>query len=707
MTAQSPLEILAACKPALASEVVQQSLMVRGEPWVLLQNKLNGEHVRLSSAAVQFIDAFDGNTSVADLLKNADADDETAEQLFSTISVLGQADMIVLGTTDEHSRLFQQFQHHSTAKSMSKRNPLAIRFPLLNPDDWLASHSQGVSFLFSKTFAWLGAMIVLLAAVLGFVNSSELGQSWSELASTPAHWWWYGLLFPCLKLLHELAHAICIKRWGGAVHEAGITLLVLMPIPYVDASDSWAFEKRSHRLITAAAGILAEVLAVALALIVWTIVEPGLLRDFAFAIVVLGTAATLLFNANPLLRFDGYYILQDLIDMPNLGTRASQYYRYLVRRYLLDVESAKSPATAVGETRWLIGFGAASFLYRVFITFVIALFLAKQFFFIGIAMGAFALYQLIAKPTVKALHYLRHSSEIEHNRSAVVRKGAAVTAILALAISFIPLPSSTRAEGVVWVPSQAQVFAGESGLVKVQHIEAGEPVEAGDLLFTLDSQTLETQYQSVKSKHQSVKIEHQAARTTSVEESRQLAIDLKSLASQLEILAQRKALLEIRAERSGVLALSSSRPVIGSFVKQGDLLAFLVDDDNLVVKAVIGQDDMGRVNKGVKQSTIRLADNFAQPLQSQLILQVPAGNNKLPSPSLAYNGSSGIAVASIEGEQLRTTERVFHVELSLPDESRAVGIGGRAYVNLQHQPESLGRRWWRSARQILLKQLTV
>ena len=707
MTTQTPLQQLAECKPKLAAGVIKQSLMIRGEPWVLLQNSINGEHVRLNANATQWLDAFDGATTVATILHNAQVDDVTAQQFFEYLNILGQADMIVLGSTDEHARLFKQHKAHNAAAKQRKRNPLAIRFALLDPDVWLESTRQYWTLLFNKFLVLIAAVFVMLAVVLAFVNTDGLRESWHNLAGSPSHWWWYGLLFPCLKLLHELAHAICIKRWGGAVHEAGITLLVLMPIPYVDASDSWLFQKRSQRLITAAAGIIAETVAVALALIVWSIVEPGVLRDFAFAIVVLGTVSTLFFNANPLLRFDGYFILQDIIDIPNLGARASAYYRYLVRRYVFGVTTAVTPCTALGERRWLLGFGVAAFLYRIFITLTIALFLAKQYLFIGFSLAALALYQLLAKPALKAVQYLRNAAEIDQSRSSAMLKSAAVVVVAVLTIAFLPLPSSTRAEGVVWVPSQAQVFAAETGTLQIQHINAGESVQAGELLFTLTSPKLNMQYQAVSSEQQSVMVDYQAAITTSIEEARQLAIDLKSLDAQLVMLSQRRAALEIRASRAGVLALSSTKPLLGSYIKQGDLLAFLVDDSNLVVRAVIDQGAMGMVDNGVTQSTVRLADNFSKALQSEVIQHVPAGNNQLPSPALAYNGRSGIAVASIVGEELRTTERVFHVELSLPSESKAVGIGGRAYVNLQHQPESLGRRWWRSARQILLKQLTV
>lgn len=702
-----PMIQLTECKPRFTADVVRRDITIRKESWVLLQNSLNGEHIRLNVTAANWLDDIDGCRTVSEILSDRDADGETAQQFFEALQLLASAGMVDLGSSGEHARLFAQHEVAQSQEKQRKRNPLAIRLALLDPDGWLNGHQYLWSWVFTRRFVALAFVVIAMALYAGVVNYADLRHSWIELADSPAHWWWYGLLFPILKLIHEMAHAVCIKRWGGAVHEAGITFLVFMPVPYVDASDSWLFEKRSQRLITAAAGIIAELLIVSIAMVIWSVVEPGLLRNIAFAAVVLGTLSTLLFNANPLLRFDGYFILQDLLDIPNLGSRANAYYRYLVRRYAFGVQTATTPATAMGERRWLLGYAALALIYRIFITITIALFLAKHFFFLGIALASFALYQLFAKPVIHCFKYLKSGAEISHKRATVVMRCAAAISVVAIAVFLLPMPSSTRAQGVVWVPTQAQVFAGATGLLHTQHVSAGEQVEAGDLLFSLSSPSLVAQYHTALSKRQALSVEHQAARTQDRDKTRQLAIDLASLDAEIERLEQRRAALNIRAQRTGVLALSSNQPIIGKLVKQGDLLAFLVDDTDLVVRAVIDQGAKGQVDRGVVRSTVRLADNFSKPLNSNIIQRVPAANNQLPSPLLAANGNSGIAVASQEGQELKTTERVFHVELSLPVDSLAVGIGGRAYVSLKHQPESLGKRWWRSARQLLLKQITV
>src|SRR6185503_545443 len=128
-----------------------------------------------------------------------------------------------------------------------------------------------------------------------------------------------------------------------------IMLLVLSPVPYVDASSAWAFQDKRKRMMVGAAGIAVELFLGSLALFVWLAVEPGAVRAVAYNVMLISGVSTLLFNGNPLLRFDGYYVLADAIEIPNLGTRANRYLGYLFQRYVLGVPDAESPAQSAGE----------------------------------------------------------------------------------------------------------------------------------------------------------------------------------------------------------------------------------------------------------------------------------------------------------------------------------------------------------------------
>lgn len=159
------------------------------------------------------------------------------------------------------------------------------------------------------------------------------------------------LTYLAMKTVHELAHRLAVKRWGGEVHEMGIVFLLLMPIPYVDASSAWAFANKYQRILVGAADILAELVIAAFAMLIFFFVEPGVVTDFAYTAILLGTVSTVLFNGNPLLRFDAYYVLADAIEIPNLAPRASRYWGYRVQRYAFGIKDARSPVTAPGRTR--------------------------------------------------------------------------------------------------------------------------------------------------------------------------------------------------------------------------------------------------------------------------------------------------------------------------------------------------------------------
>src|SRR5262249_45942838 len=158
-----------------------------------------------------------------------------------------------------------------------------------------------------------------------------------------------GLCFPVIKFLHELGHGYATKAGGGEVHEMGVLLLVFMPVPYVDASAATGFRGKWRRGLVGAAGLLTGTFIASGFLVVWVLSEPGLLRAIAFNVMLIAGVSTLVFNGNPLLRFDGYYIFSDWIEVPNLAVRGNQYWRYLTERYVFRMSHVEPPPSTAGE----------------------------------------------------------------------------------------------------------------------------------------------------------------------------------------------------------------------------------------------------------------------------------------------------------------------------------------------------------------------
>ena len=183
-------------------------------------------------------------------------------------------------------------------------------------------------------------------------------------------------------------------------------VLALMPVPYVDASSSAAFRSKWQRAVVGGAGIMVEVALAALAMITWTLVEPGVVQAVAFNVMLICGISTVLFNGNPLLRFDGYYVLADLVEIPNLAMRANRYLAYLAQRYLFLIPDLVSPVTARGERFWFVTYAVGSFCYRMGVTLGVALVIGNQFFFVGIALAMWTVTLGLFLPIAKGLRYV-------------------------------------------------------------------------------------------------------------------------------------------------------------------------------------------------------------------------------------------------------------------------------------------------------------
>ncbi|MGB5776239.1 MAG: hypothetical protein WBP89_16415, partial [Sedimenticolaceae bacterium] len=369
-------------RPRLRRDVHVLVQDYRGERWYLLHDRASGRFLRFNSVSYELIGRLDGDLTVGEILETVNAGHAEEplllpDQVLQIMAQLHAAEALrgglPLGVQDLLNR------HEQALRSRRRRalsNPLALRIPIFDPNRLLERLMVPARWLFSWAglSLWLG--VVCVAAVLMVANAGELGDAIAAKTLNASQVLVFWILYPLVKALHELGHGMAVKAWGGEVHETGINLLVFMPVPYVDASAAWAFRDKRRRAIVGAAGILVELFLAALGILVWLLVEPGVVRDMALNIALIGGVSTLLFNGNPLLRFDGYYVLEDLIEIPNLATRSSRYYQYLMQKYLLDLPDARSPVTTDGETAWFVFYGLASPLYRLVVLVGIALYLA-------------------------------------------------------------------------------------------------------------------------------------------------------------------------------------------------------------------------------------------------------------------------------------------------------------------------------------------
>jgi putative peptide zinc metalloprotease protein len=441
---------------------------------------------------------------------------------------------------------------------------------------------------------------------------------------------------------------------------------------------------------------MAELFMGAIALLVWLSVEPGAVHTVAYNVMLISGVSTLLFNGNPLLRFDGYYVLADAIEVPNLGSRSNHYLGYLVQRYLFGSKNAKSPAETAGERRWMFFYGIAAFLYRVFILGVIVVSVGSRFFAVGVLLALWAVVTQVLIPVGKGVKFLLASPHLRSNRRRTLVASAGIAASVLLLLFALPLPLWTRTEGVVWPPEQSQLRAGADGFVAEVIAADGQLVEEGEVLIVSADPLLQARVSVLES--QTRELERQLTQAQTVDQV-QVAILREQLAATMADLGRSREQLEaltLRSPRTGVFIVPRREDLPGRFARKGQLLAYVVDpSDHLSVRAVVSQDDIGLLREGIRRVDVLPNEWGARSFRAEVRRAVPGGTRQLPTAAL---GTAG-------GRQ--TLTRVFEFELQLPDGAPTEFLGNRVHVRFDHGYEPLGLQLYRSLRQLLLRRFNV
>ncbi len=704
---------IADLRPQLRQHVRTYPQEYRGERWYVLRDESNGSHLRFNARAYDFIGRLDGDLSVQqiwDQIAETQSDDTRIEQdeILLILTQLFAIDALRSSLPADAREFFQRYQNkHQVQRNRTLMSPLAIRFPLFDPDRLLNRLMPWVRPLFSKSGAAIWLLLAGTAGLLATLNFQSLHAAMHRDILSPANLLMMSVLYVLIKAAHEFAHAFTVKMWGGEVHEMGITLLVMVPVPYVDASSAWGFRERYQRVLVGAAGILTELLIASLALFTWLLVEPGLVKDMAFNAMLIGSVSTLLFNANPLLRYDGYYVLQDLVEIPNLYTRSSRYYRYLAQRYLCGMNQVRSPVTAEGERAWFLFYGPAALLYRLIIVVGIAFFLAKKYLFIGVALATWTITLQFIMPIARGMGFLFASPLLIGRRARVVGISMLIISSLMVGLLYFPVPLNTHAEGVIWVPDQAQVFAGTEGFVSEVPVASGAKVQPGTLLIRMRSATLDSRIAVLKAKYRELEIRRAADQLEHRVKSGITAQAMAAVEAELKVLQEQHSALEVRSGAAGTFVPQDEHSLLGRYLRRGQLIGYVLSPERMIVRSVVPQSSIGLVRQQVSKVEIRLAERLGKTFESHILRETPSGNTRLPSPALGAAGGGDIAVRT--GDEAGTTadDKVFQLDLSLPKGLRLTGVGERAYVRFTHGSEPLARQWLRRARQLVLSRLSL
>jgi putative peptide zinc metalloprotease protein len=702
---------VAGLRPRLRAHAEIHRQQFRGQTWYVLEDRVGERYHRFSPAAYQVIGLMDGRRTVQELWDIAcdRLGDQAPTQvdLILLLSQLHAADVLQTDRPPDTAELFERAQRHRRQRVMSQLlSFLSWRLPLLDPERLL----QRMMPVVRPLAGWPGAL--LWAAVVG-PAALLLAMHWRDLTlgavdhlmsvqNLVAFW----LLFVAIKALHELGHAVVTSAYGGEVHDMGLMILVFNPVPYVDASSAWRFPEKWRRIAVGAAGMLVELFLAALAMFVWVSAEPGLVRTLAFDTIVIAGVSTVLFNANPLLRFDGYYMLSDWLEIPNLKQRSNRYLGYLCERYLFGGDPER-PLTARGEPAWFVGYGIASFVYRIVVVTVVLILLGQRHFYFAVLVSGVAAVVWVGVPLAKGIAYLLTSPRLRPVRARAVAVTAAALVALVGLLGLVPMPYRSRAEGVIWVPEEALVRTAVPGFVDTIVAQPGQRVRRGEPLFTLRDEALVARVAEVEARRRELLARYDGHVAADRVKAQIVADELRYVERDLAESRRRVAELTVLAGTDGVFIVAAPDDLPGRYVKKGELVGYVMELGTITVRGVVPQSDIDLVRYRTRATDVRLAEQLDESVPGVMRRVVPAATEDLPAMALGAEGGGKLAVDLRHDRADKTVERVFQVDVELQQSTRYVNVGGRAFLRFDHGHATLAQQWYRQLRQLFLSKLDV
>lgn len=545
----------------------------RSGPAYVLRDPVTFKTHRLDPEDYQILSMLDRSTTLGEtfrsLVELGVLAPEDEARFYEFIVGLHQKNLLTLPLSDG-AVLYERFERRRRAENISRAlGVFFMRVPLINPDHFLTRTLPLARWLFTKPAfaAWIA---------LAFASAFIVIGRWSDLTAPVATMFTGGnilLLWGTLiglKVVHEFGHAYACKAFGGHVPEMGAFFVIFTPLAYVDATDSWSFTRTRHRAIVTLAGVYVESIVGALALMVWATTGPSVLNTLAYQTVLLATVTTALFNLNPLLRYDAYYLAADLSGVPNLRARCEAAVASYAKRVFFGVRD-EIQDRPTRHTAGLLAFGLAQLGYRVIIMMTIATVLIMKFGGAGIAMAALILGLTVGKAVFGLVRYMRQSEEIADRRLRSTLTAAGVAATVLAGVLFIPLPMPIDAKGISSFERVETIHAPNEGVVRALPERVGNRVPADQVLMVLDNEALIASRQATLASVHAGQAETVRAVLHSPAEARSTQASERAARASLAKIEADTDLLRIRApERLHVLALHKKRP--GTPVRRGDPL---------------------------------------------------------------------------------------------------------------------------------------
>jgi putative peptide zinc metalloprotease protein len=708
--------------------------------WVV-KDPLTLRYYRFQEEEHAILSWLDGTVSLTDLRKKFERQFTpqkiSAAELHQFLGTLYRSSLVLSDAPGQTEPLLERAAERNKQTRRERwSNLLSIRFRGYNPDALLTWLNGVVGWLFTVPAILCACLFGLSALLLLFVEFQTVQARLPGFHEffTLKNWLWLSVALTLVKVLHEFGHGLACKRLGGECHEMGVMLLVFSPCLYANVSDAWTLPSKWHRAAIGAAGMYVELILASLATFVWWSTKPGLPHYLALNVMFVCSISTLVFNANPLMRFDGYYILSDLLEIPNLRTKASRILQTKLGAWLLGLKAPHDPFLPTRNQLAFATFAVAAGLYGWLVTASILWTLLKMFEpygfkIVGMLLAAVAAYAMVGQPVLRLISFLKAPGRAESVNKLRAMVSGSILAALVISLAWLPLPRYVTCSVMVQPSGATAVYVDVEGKVREVLAEPFTPVAAGAPILRLENVDLELALARLEGERSQMATRLEALRERSLvdDEAAQLVAHTEEALAALEeqfarktaeterltIVAPAAGVLTPPAPRaaeertSGRLAVWNGHPLelrnVGAHLETGTVVGHIGDAQALSVMLAIDETEIDFVRAGQRVDVV--LDQLPGKRLTSQIATLSTNQLEVAPPALSSKHGGTLDTRTDRAGQERPLHTTYQASAPLVNSAGRIVAGTRGTARISAGSEALGTRLLREVRRTLAWEL--
>ena len=702
-----------------------------GRSYWVVKEPVGLNYFRFHEEEYAILNMLDGNTSLQTIKEEFQRQFApqriTLQDLQQFIGMLHRSGLVISQMNGQGQQLRRRGDQRRRKELLGKfANVFALRFRGIDPERLLNRLLPWFGWLFTPA-ALLGTLCLALSALMLVVLQLKKFQTklpTFEQFFAAENWIWLGLMMAVVKIIHEFGHGLSCKKFGGECHEMGLMLLVFTPCLYCNVSDSWMLPNKWQRVFIGAAGMYVELIMASIATFVWWYSAPGFVNYLALAVIFICSVSTVIFNGNPLLRFDGYYILMDFLEIPNLRQKSTEVLKRWFQSVCLGLELQENPFLPQRNKFWFATFTVAAGIYRWVVVIGIFMFLNKVLEPYGLKrLGQIAAFSgligMTFPPLMATYKFFKTPGKASKMKSSRIMATSIVAMAALLIVAFVPLPFHIDSAVEIRPTDGYSVYSVVPGRVVKWHKRPGDKVEEGQLIATLENIDLQLKKVAYTGELKVAQVrlesmEKQSVGNGEIRSQVSAQREIRDAAAQkLRNVEERVALLEVRSPVNGTilpppfkdakkdgterLPTWSGNPFSaeneGAFFAESDLMCLVGDPAKTEAVLVIDQADIDLVKfqdpVDIKLDAARL-ETF--PGKISLISETEM---EVASPNLTSQTGGRLNSTMDESGQLRPTSTSYQARVPIESSTVELRAGYRGQARVYVGWKSLGWRLYR------------